>query len=178
MNAKARPDITIRALEKDDAPQWRVLRLEALKSHPTAFAASYEEALQHDLGTFAARIPEPDGPSVLFGAFHNGTLAGSAGVHVHPTLKQRHKAQLWGMYVAPSLRRHGVGALLLRAATEHARTRVAVLQLVVNLDNRAARALYRRFGFEPYGIERRGLRVDGVDYDDELMALDFADAAR
>ena len=166
--------IVIRPLRADDAPQWQRLRLEALQAHPTAFAASYEDEVRQDLAAFAARIPAPDSPSALFGAFHNGALAASAGVHVHPMPKQRHKAQLWGMYVAPPLRRNGVGLLLLRAAIEHARPRVAVLQLVVNLDNDAARALYRRFGFEVYGIERRGLRVNGVDYDDELMALDFS----
>ena len=166
-------DVVIRPLRTEDAPQWRDLRLEALRTHPTAFAASYEEALEQDLDAFAARIPPPDGASVLFGAFRDGVLAGSAGVHVHPAPKQRHKAQLWGMYVVPSLRRHGVGALLVRAAIAHARTRVAVLQLVVNLHNDPARALYRSFGFEVYGIERRGLRHDGVDHDDELMALDL-----
>jgi ribosomal protein S18 acetylase RimI-like enzyme len=171
-------DISIRPLVRDDAPQWQRLRLEALRAHPTAFAASYEEAARQDLADFAARIPPPEGRSVLFGAFHGGILSGSTGVHVHETLKQRHKAQLWGMYVAPSVRRHGVGASLLRTAIDHAKTRVAVLQLVVNLDNVAARALYRRFGFEVYGIERRGLRVDGVDYDDELMAMHFAGDAR
>jgi ribosomal protein S18 acetylase RimI-like enzyme len=81
------------------------------------------------------------------------------------------------MYVGPALRCHGVGASLLHAAIDHARTRVALLQLVVNLDNSAARTLYRRFGFEVYGIERRGLRVEGIDYDDELMALHFTDAS-
>jgi ribosomal protein S18 acetylase RimI-like enzyme len=170
-------DVLIRALVKSDAPQWQRLRLEALQTHPTAFAASYEEAAQQNLADFAAQIPPAGSPSVLFGAFHGGILSGSTGVHVHPGSKQRHKAQLWGMYVAPSLRRHGVGASLLHAAIDHARTRVSLLQLVVNLDNGAARALYRRFGFEVYGIERRGLRVEGIDYDDELMALHFTDAS-
>ena len=111
---------------------------------------------------------------MLFGAFHDDVLSGSAGVHVYPRLKQRHKAQLWGVYVDPSLRGRGVGAALVRAAIAHARTRVAVLQLSVQFDNAAARALYRRLGFVPYGIERRALRHDGKDYDDELMAMDFS----
>ena len=83
---------------------------------------------------------------MLFGAFHDDVLSGSAGVHVYPRLKQRHKAQLWGVYVDPSLRGRGVGAALVGAAIAHARTRVAVLQLSVQFDNAAARALYRRSG--------------------------------
>jgi ribosomal protein S18 acetylase RimI-like enzyme len=77
------------------------------------------------------------------------------------------------MYVAPSLHRRGVGAALLRAAIEHARTRVAVVELTVLHTNTAAKTLYRGFGFVSYGIERRALRHQGVDHDDELMALDL-----
>ena len=163
-------DLAIRPLSSADAAQWRALRLEALRTYPTAFASAYEEALEQDL---SARIPPPDGPSVLFGAFADGALSGSAGLHVWPGMKQRHKAELWGMYVAPSLHRRGVGSALLRAVIGHARTRVAVVHLTVLQANDAAKALYSRFGFVSYGIEKRALRHQGVDHDDELMALDL-----
>ena len=39
--------------------------------------------------------------------------------------------------------------------------------------NGAAKALYSRFGFVSYGIEKRALRHQGIDHDDELMALDL-----
>jgi ribosomal protein S18 acetylase RimI-like enzyme len=77
------------------------------------------------------------------------------------------------MYVAPSLQQRGVGSALLRAAIDHARTRVAVVQLTVLHANIAAKALYSRFGFVSYGIEKRALRHQGVDHDDALMALDL-----
>ena len=32
----------IRELTKSDAPEYRTLRLRALKEHPTAFSSSYE----------------------------------------------------------------------------------------------------------------------------------------
>lgn len=163
-------DTVIRPLTKDDAAQWRALRLEALRTYPLAFASAYEEALEQDL---SARIPPPDGPSVLFGAFVGGALSGSAGLHVWPGMKQRHKAELWGMYVAPSLHRRGVGAALVRAVIDHARTRVAVVKLTVQHKNTAAKALYQQFGFVSFGIEKRALRHQGVDHDDELMALDL-----
>ncbi len=163
-------DIIIRPLSSADAAQWRVLRLEALHSYPTAFASAYEEALEQDL---SARIPPPDSPSVLFGAFVGSTLSGSAGLYVWPGMKQRHKAELWGMYVAPSLQRRGVGSAMMRAVIDHARTRVAVVQLTVLQANSAAKALYSRFSFVSYGIEKRALRHQGIDHDDELMALDL-----
>jgi len=163
-------DLVIRPLTITDAAQWRALRLEALRTYPTAFASAYEEALEQDL---SVRIPPPDGPSVLFGAFVGGALSGSAGLHIWPGMKQRHKAELWGMYVAPSLHRRGVGSALLGAVIEHARTRVAVVHLTVLHANTAAKALYAHFGFVSYGIEKRALRHQGIDHDDELMALDL-----
>jgi ribosomal protein S18 acetylase RimI-like enzyme len=163
-------DLVIRPLTITDAAQWRALRLEALRTYPTAFASAYEEALEQDL---SVRIPPPDGPSVLFGAFAVGALSGSAGLHVWPGMKQRHKSELWGMYVAPSLHRRGVGSALVHAVIDHARTRVAVVQLTVLRANSAAKALYGQFGFVSYGVEKRALRHQGVDHDDELMALDL-----
>ena len=163
-------DIVIHPLSFADAAQWRELRLEALRDYQTAFANAYEEALAQDL---SARIPSSDSPSVLFGAFVGGMLSGSEGLYVSPAMKQRHKTELWGMYVAPSLHRSGVGSALLRAVIDHARTRVAMVQLTVPRSNGAAKALYSRFAFVSYGIEKRALRHQGVDHDDELMALDL-----
>ena len=163
-------DVVVRALRADDAAQWRALRLEALKAYPTAFQSSYEEALAQDL---AQRIPPPDSPSVLLGAFHDGVLSGSAGLRVWPGPKQRHKAELWGMYVAPALQRRGVGSMLVQAIIDHARPRVAIVHLTVQHANAPAKALYTGFGFVTFGIEKRALRYQGVDYDDEWMALDL-----
>ena len=170
--------IAVRALRAEDAAQWRALRLEALRTCPTAFATSYEELSLQDVEAFASHIPPPGGPNVLFGAFRGEALSGSAGFRVYTPLKQRHKGQLWGVYVDPSLRGRGAGAALVRAVIERARTHVAVLQLSVQIDNAAARALYRQLGFVPYGIERRALRHVGKDYDDELMAMDFLEHGR
>lgn len=171
-------DVVIRPLRTEDAPQWRRLRLEALELCPTAFSTSYEEASRQDVAAFASHIPPPGRRSVLLGAFRDDVLLGTAGVHVPATAKLAHKGELWGVYVAPAMRGRGVAAALVRAAIEHARTRVAVLQLAVGTDNTSARALYHRLGFVPYGLERRAMRVAGQDYDDELLALDFIDPAQ
>jgi RimJ/RimL family protein N-acetyltransferase len=45
----------------------------------------------------------------------------------------------------------------------------------VSEKNPRAQALYRSFGFVRYGVEPRGLCVDGEYADDELMVL-FLDA--
>jgi ribosomal protein S18 acetylase RimI-like enzyme len=80
------------------------------------------------------------------------------------------------MYVRPASRGRGIAMALLQGAIEHARNTpgVEVLQLTVTADNAAARALYDRAGFVPYGLERRALRLAPDDYrDEELRSLDI-----
>ena len=54
-------------------------------------------------------------------------------------------------------------------AIEHARVQVAQLHAAVVTSNEAARSLYRSLGFEPYGMEPRGVACAGRYYDQELM---------
>ena len=54
---------------------------------------------------------------------------------------------------------------------EHARAHVVQLHAAVVTTNEAARRLYRSLGFEPYGMEPRGLACAGRYYDQELLVL-------
>lgn len=170
-------DITLRALRLEEAPQWRQLRLDALRSDPAAFALTYEEALAQSLPEFQAQITTPDSPNAIFGAFHDDALIGAASFRVHPRQKMRHKADLNGLFVRKDFRGQGIGAALVRAVIAHARQHVTVLRLSVAAENTQASALYRALGFVPYGFERRALCADGQYYDEELLALYFDDEA-
>jgi ribosomal protein S18 acetylase RimI-like enzyme len=77
------------------------------------------------------------------------------------------------MYVAPHVRRRGVGAALLGALIGHARSLPGLewLQLGVGVHNEEARALYQTHGFRPWGIDRDALRVDGRSVDELRMRL-------
>lgn len=164
---------TIRPVGPADVAKWRAIRLEALRLAPTAFSSSYEDARAMDPAMLAQRIPSGDTPDALFGAFLEDELVGTAGFRIQSAAKLRHKGILWGVYVRESARGAGVANALVSAVIERARTRVAILQLAVAAHNAPARRLYDRLGFVPYGTERRALRIDGTDYDEVLMALDF-----
>jgi ribosomal protein S18 acetylase RimI-like enzyme len=56
---------------------------------------------------------------------------------------------------------------------ERARAHVSLLQVSVAATNPPARKVYLSLGFVSYGLEVAGLRVDGVDIDEELMWIDF-----
>lgn len=59
----------------------------------------------------------------------------------------------------------------MEAALGEAKGLVAAVYIEVTTSNRAARALYVALGFEPFGLDRGALRVDGRDLDEERMIL-------
>lgn len=168
--------MSVRRLTESDAIPFRALRLEGLKGSPTAFGSSYEESERRPLSAFAERL-KPTEHSAVFGAFGGDHLVGTVGVYRESGLKQQHKAVLWGMYVTSGARRTGVGRRLVSTALDAARAMRGVLQvkLAVEGTNLAASALYRSFGFEEYGRERRALRVGAEFYDVVLMVLNLDD---
>ena len=85
--------------------------------------------------------------------------------------KLRHKAHIWGMYVAPEARRGGHGHALVQFAQDQARRMTGVKQvnLGVNACNRAAIALYEKLAFERFGTERQSLMIDDIGHDEHHM---------
>jgi GNAT superfamily N-acetyltransferase len=165
-------NILIRPLGPDDAEAFRSLRLSALLTTPEAFGASHAEEAAQPLSVFEARL-SPESPGQVFGAFLGDSLVGTAGFLATNSAKTRHKGKLWGVYVAPDVRGHGAGEKLVTAVIEHARRHVLILQANVVTTNRAAYVLYEKLGFAPYGIESRGLCIDGVFHDEALLALEL-----
>ncbi|WP_454873368.1 GNAT family N-acetyltransferase [Paraburkholderia xenovorans] len=169
--------ILVRQLGPDDRDDYFQLRLRGLRAHPDSFGQSYEEALakgasQHDAILEGSRAAEGD---FLLGAYASaGTpLIGVVGLLRIPNDKQRHKAAMVGMYVAPEAAGRGVGRALLNELLARA-SRVDGLrqiQLLVGSRNEAARKLYESLGFRKYGCEIGALNVNGVFHDADLMAL-------
>jgi RimJ/RimL family protein N-acetyltransferase len=161
----------IRVLVAEDAAAFQSLRLSALKECPTAFSSSYEEECDIPLSRVAERIAPAPGHAIL-GAFDAGGLVGTVGLHRERARKLAHKAVIWGVYVAPSFRKRGLGRRLLESALTHAASMPGLRQVTLgaNAANSASIALYRSVGFEPFGVERGFLLVDGVLEDEIHMA--------
>jgi ribosomal protein S18 acetylase RimI-like enzyme len=157
----------IRRLIRTDLPEYRPLRLAALRDHPEAFGTSFEEELTADTGRLIA-----DPPGITLGGFVDGRLVGSVAMAVPTRIKQRHKGHVGAVYVAPAWRGAGLAQALMSELIAHAKTASLVcLTLSVTVGNTAARRLYLGAGFTTYGIEPRSLIVDGRLLDEELMAL-------
>jgi RimJ/RimL family protein N-acetyltransferase len=163
----------IRRLEPSDVDAFRAVRLDALRLHPEAFGASYEDEAALDRAQFLERLSTSG--LVRFGAFdEHGSMVGLIGLVIRSGAKQRHKAFLFSMYVDAAHRGTGLAQQLVEAVIAAAREAGAiVLQLSVAAGNAPALRLYRRMGFTTYGIDRRSLKVGDRFHDEELMALDL-----
>ncbi|EIF34659.1 sortase-like acyltransferase [Burkholderia sp. Ch1-1] len=169
--------VLIRQLGPDDRDDYFQLRLRGLRAHPDSFGQSYEEALakgasQHDAMLEGSRAAEGD---FLLGAYASAATAliGVVGLLRIPSDKQRHKAAVVGMYVAPEAAGCGVGRALLNELLARAShiNGLRQIQPLVGSRNEAARKLYESLGFRKYGCEVGALNVDGVFHDADLMAL-------
>lgn len=153
----------IRRLTPDDADTYRAFMLAAYARDGDAFTATAGERAALPRAWWAARLaPADDAPSVVLGAADDDRLLGVVGVRRTEWPRERHKATVFGMAVAPDARRLGLGRALLAAAVDAARQMdgVRLLQLTVTDTNVAARRLYASFGFEAFGVEPMAIRTD------------------
>jgi RimJ/RimL family protein N-acetyltransferase len=167
--------LDIRRLGPTHADAYRALRLRGLKEHPDAFTSSFDEESAKPIAATATRLAADSGDAV-YGAFVEGKLAGVLGLAREPRKKNRHKAVVFGMYVAPEHGGRGLGAALLAYVIAEAKRQPDLEQLVLTVTqpNDAARMLYERSGFRSFGVEPRAIRVDDTYFDKNHMILFLA----
>jgi GNAT superfamily N-acetyltransferase len=163
-------DIEIRKLGAADALAYRELRLRGLREHPDAFTSSYEEEVGKPMDAILARL-DAGVREAVYGAFKAGVLAGVVGIGREPRVKNRHKATVFGMYVAPEHAGRGVGQALLACVIGEAARMDGLSQLLLTVTqgNAGARALYEKSGFRSFGVEPRAVRVGDTYFDKNHM---------
>jgi RimJ/RimL family protein N-acetyltransferase len=72
-----------------------------------------------------------------------------------------------------------VAQRIVQSCLESARSRtgIDIVLLRLTAGNHAARALYASLGFRSYGVEPDSMRIDGVSFSTELMALPLGSRA-
>lgn len=161
----------IRLLSESDAEVYRDVRLRALREEPHAFLATPEDDVANNLDELRKRFRDSEGG--ILGAFEDGALVGLCGYKRETAKKYRHKAFIWGMYVAPEARRRGLGRALLDEALRKLReiAELRTVNLWVTSVNPEARALYEAAGFRHAGTDPDGMNVGGQFVDEHFMVL-------
>lgn len=164
----------IKRLRPTDASNYCELRLRGLLESPRSFSSSYAEESKRPQSETEARLA-PRADTWALGSFVANQLVGIVSIVRFGNLKERHKAGIYGMYVAPEYRRLGVGRMLLDHAINRARRMNGVLQLQLGLNesNLAARHLYEKLGFKVYGREINAYKIDSEFHHELLMALEL-----
>src|ERR1043166_6439925 len=122
--------ISIRVLDSADAKSFQRLRLSGLLESPEAFCSSHVQEADTPLTEIAERLKPEDDWSWILGAFTaEGELVGLVGFHRERGAKHAHKAMLWGFYVAPALRGHGIGRRLIEQFMVRARAVTGLRQV-------------------------------------------------
>lgn len=163
----------IRRLIDVDAIAYWELRLEALQNSPEAFGTSYEEALQRENPIERVKGNFKVNGNYTFGAFEEDKLIGMATLAQESSLKMKHRANIFAMYVSSKGRRKGVGKALMERAINQARetNEIEKINLSVVSNNESAKNLYLQLGFKVFGVEEMALKDRDVYYEEHHMTL-------
>lgn len=156
-------DLLLRRLTPADAAEYRALMLQAYTDAPDAFTSSRSERAALDLAWWEQRLStSEDARELVLGTFLDAQLLAVAGLVFERSERTRHKARLFGMYVAPAARSRGVAKSLMAAILAQARARAGVelVQLTVSASNPVAQKLYASCGFTPFGVEPMAVKTD------------------
>ena len=138
--------VRLERLSAEEGPRLRAIRLRALLDAPDAFGSTFEETSGRPAENWSKQLQ--DLPT--FVAVRDGHDVGM--VRCARDDAALETAWLISMWVAPEVRRSGVGGVLVDAVIDWARSSgVNRLLLDVADHNAPAIALYMRKGFEPNG---------------------------
>jgi ribosomal protein S18 acetylase RimI-like enzyme len=140
----------VRRLREDEVDVLRDIRLRALADAPWAFGSTYAHERAYAPERWAWFAGQTN--SVVYVALDGESGVGMAGGFVPD--EPPDTVQVWGMWVAPEARGHGLARALLESVIGWARERGAATVRLVVTDHELARpaaALYRSLGFAPTG---------------------------
>ncbi len=165
--------INYRKLLPTDAPQYRAIRLEALKLFPESFGSDYESEAAKPKLHMEISIEQQTTDTFLMGAFDGEKLFGICGFTRDLRPKVHHRGLIIQMYIHPAYQGKKQGLQLLQATIAETFKIPEVDQIVLGAitHNISAIKTYERAGFKEFGIHPNYLKIGDKYYDEKLMVL-------
>jgi len=167
----------IRELTPEDAAQFKKLRQRAVDVSEGGFAVALDDWINHSIDNIQKMLQQEQDSlnDFILGAFVDGILVGMIGFFrpTKPTLGQ--KGHIWGTFMSPEWRGHGLAGKLLDELIGRARKLPGVTQLQLTTTNqyKAAISLYRSRGFRVIATEEQVIRVGENIYDELYMTMNL-----
>jgi ribosomal protein S18 acetylase RimI-like enzyme len=158
-------NVKIKILSVDESNDFRTIRLSALEKSPEMFGSTYIAEVEKPLVFFKNCLSS----STVFGAYYKNKIIGLATLTQENGIKFSHKVSLSSVFIEPEFQQKGVGSNLLNAVIEHSKKYAEQILLTVADDNKPAIHLYKKFGFETYGVETKAMKDNGQYIDEVLM---------
>lgn len=160
-------NIEIKILSVNELNDFRAIRLSALEKSPKMFGSTYIAEVAKPPVFFENCLSS----STVFGVYHKNKIIGLATFTQQAGIKFSHKAYLSSVFIEPEFQGKGVAGQLLEEVLEYSKQKVEQILLTVADDNKPAIHLYKKLGFQTYGIEAKALKDNGVYVDEILMKL-------
>ncbi len=164
--------IVIKPLLPKEWQKYRDIRLEALRTNPTAFLNTFEDVKKYPEEKWRKQLEQSqkrDGAFYLF-AFDGEKVIGMNGAYWVKKPVIKHIAEVFGVFVNPNYRGKGIGkrlmeGVILEIKKNHQFTKI---KLGVNAENIPAFKLYESFNLKVVGKLEKELKF-GEKYCDELL---------
>ena len=163
----------IKIIDKSDWFSYQKLRLTALKVAHESFGSTYEREVQFTEQQIIERI-SPNSNKFFMGIFDERELIGMVSFHKEIGEKDRHKGNIYGMFIHGDYQNKGLAKLLLSTLINKVKEEYPDLEqirLSVVSNNISAVKLYGHLGFEKYGVEINALKTGDKYFDEDLMVL-------
>lgn len=163
----------IRLIDTSDWSSYQKLRLNALKAASESFGSTYEREVKFSEQEIIERI-SPNSSKFFMGIFDGKELIGMVSFHKEIGEKERHKGDIYGMFIHEDYQGKGLGKLLLSTLINKVKKDYPDLEqirLSVVSNNTSGRKLYSNLGFEKYGVEINALKEGDEYFDEDLMVL-------
>lgn len=166
-------NIEFRKLRTNESNSYRDIRLQCLKNFPKNFTSNYLDEKAKDKLFFQHYIEQSDSNNFVIGAFHNTNLIGISGFERQERVKTNHRGLIIQVYVIPEFQGNGIGLNLIKSTLNEAFQINGIEQVEIDVitANKNAEKIYKKVGFEAYGIQKHFLKIDNEYYDHKMMMI-------